>query len=172
MAAQSHTTSRRALLGSLAAAPVFALAISAPATAAPQINAKPWLQALADYRQKEAAMNAYDRDYLIPISNEHAAFRGRYPTHYDFQADERARAVLDEIGTRYDPIQQRFDDLVDAHSDALLRLLATPAPNADALAIKLRAVQDYAPYERSYETAREVFSALTADAVRLSQGRA
>jgi hypothetical protein len=67
-----------------------------------------WQRAHATFRQAEDAMNAYDRDHMMPVI-------GDYP----------------------EGMQEHYDDLVDVCYEARVALYRTPAPSAAELAIKL-----------------------------------
>ena len=143
MAAGRHNLTRRALLGVGAAVPLAPGLHAAPTCPERSRGAptpSPWDRALAAYRRAEtelAAFRAYERS-LPPAARAWPACK---------------------------PLEERFGDLDCARLAALRRLLAAPAPDGPALALKLDLLVADQVWE--LEAADAAFAALRADARRL-----
>lgn len=148
MAATRHNLSRRAVLGAGVVAPAF-LAVPAAASAAPGPQApvpslhRRWSRALAGFRRSEARLAAF---------RAHAG--SLPPERREFPACE--------------PLEDRFDALESARLAHLRRLLAAPAPDLPALALKI----DLILADQAWELTGvdPCLAALQADARRLCLG--
>lgn len=140
MAAARDNLSRRSLLGAAVAAPAFLADSAVFPESAPRQNRKlyaRWGRALADYARAEAAVEAFRvRDYE-PAHRAFLAIRGRWLVRHDFACDPEASAVVSAALARFEPIEDRLNDLEIAQSSGLKRLLRTPAPDLRALALKI-----------------------------------
>lgn len=131
------STTRRGVLGVMTAIPALALpAISALAWSSE------WDGAKSAYLAADLAVKEHDRVYLTPVSERWTATRKQWPIDYDFKSDPAATAALDAISVDYDPVQARFDDLVDQEADAYEAMMRAPAPNMAAVHYKLRSGLD------------------------------
>ncbi|HYI64606.1 MAG TPA: hypothetical protein VEW71_06950 [Allosphingosinicella sp.] len=133
MAGRDHNYTRRAVLGAAFAVP--ALAGAGPSSASIALRAVPasastptlpspiegegtsrrWNRALAAFRRAEAALDAVARE----------------------------TSGLVGVGPEQDASEERFGDCLCAFYAAMRRLLRAPAPDLDALALKIALIVDY-----------------------------
>ena len=114
-----------------------------------QVHVPSWSRALAAYDRAEAKLAAFRRhvESLPPPARP---------------CPERSRRGASE------PLDDRFDDLECARLAALRWLLALPAPDLPALALKIHRIVDDQAWELS--NAEPALAALKADARRLCGG--
>ena len=114
------TTTRRALLGATFAAPVAATILTTPAAAGQGLFAA----RLAEYHRCCAVHEAWHKANMTPACAAHDAMKAGTD---EWQATlKRVFELEGEVG-----------EYVDRTSDALDKLLVTPAPDYAALAVKL-----------------------------------
>lgn len=175
MASDVSSPSRRGMLGILAAAPL-AGAVAAPAFANPQPNRVKWERRLARYR------------LLAALEVSHRKFGGYFETT-DKTARERL-LINDEYGSwnaagvdpqglqRVDAVFQAEEAISDLHCKrfaapadrAATLLVLTPAPDIDAVELKIKVIQDNDMVMwTAFEDGR-LMGAVAADVKRLSGG--
>jgi hypothetical protein len=163
MASREHSYTRRAILGAAVAVPVASFdrlrmsgkGAAGVGSARPSPRPRPqtgegvgapraWITALAAFCWAEADLKAFDRQSC-------AASAG--PIGRSFEAQE---ALDDE-----------FAGFVDAADGAMLRLLGTPAPDLDALVLKIALIGDHLVWEMT--GGEDCLAWLEADARRLAR---
>lgn len=140
MADNALTTNRRSFLSGSAAIVGAASLASIPSSLSAQAGPSRWEAVCAAYAQADRAVNDYDRDFLRPASNRFTAWRSQYPSNANIGEMPHIKADYDAASALYDPVQERFDALVDARSDALDALLLCPAPNVLAVTYKAEVI--------------------------------
>lgn len=163
MAAARNNLSRRAVLGAAFAVPA-ALAPTEPARAP---DRRRWDRALAALRRAEAEADSFRTRRMRPAERAYRAVRARWPWDYDFTADSDAHAMLVAARAVHEPVEERLNDLADAATAAMLRLLAIPAPDLPALATKIALAVDHAVAE--LDSGDRCLALLKADGLRLSR---
>jgi hypothetical protein len=136
MAAARHNPTRRALLGAALGAPAL-LAAEAAAPPPPPAAVRGWHRALSAYRRAETALQSFQREGAATAERAYRAVRDRWPREYDFASDPGAQAIVAAALAEHEPFEAEFNRLASEQMDALRRILATPAPDLCALAIKI-----------------------------------
>lgn len=139
-----HSTTRRNVLGGMALATALT-AIGAPAIAAP-LNSE-WERALAAYERAVRDMNAFHRNHVEPANRHHEADATRENLQLVFNAEES------------------WFPYTGAAHDAAVELVRTPAPNMDALKIKLHVCNEVGLFDS--EWAADLIPSLIADTERM-----
>lgn len=166
MAAARNNLSRRTVLGAALAAPAL-FAANAGSGLLVKADRRRWDRALAALRRAEAAVEAFRIHHMHAADHAYQAVRGRWPHGYDFAADPQAHAALIAALAVHEPLEERLNDLADAATATMLRLLRIPAPDLPALATKIALAVDHAVAE--FEGGDRCLATLKADALRLSQ---
>ncbi len=134
MAEQPHSTSRREIFGTVATAAI-GVSLAIPASAASSSSA--WDRARRAYSIADEAMHHYDSQYYRPASERHYAWRSQWPMNANMADVPAMNAGWAVQSAHYDPIEARYDALVDARDAAAAALIATPAPTIGAVAMKI-----------------------------------
>lgn len=132
---QESNPSRRAVLGTFAAAPAF---VAIPASPVRASTPRDWDQAVADYHSAVAAVDRFHDEHHEPASERYFTIRDKWPMSHDWKADPIARPEIEAAMALFTPIEERFSDLVGEHAKAADALVALPAPNLEALALKVK----------------------------------
>lgn len=162
MASREHSFSRRALLGAAVAVPLLPLTepaqgfgggASPPAVPLQPMHPPPappcvqegeaWSEIFRAYRRAEAVMERFQE-----ASSAKAYGPGRRP--FDEQ----------------EALDARFGEIVDVADGAMLALLRAPAPDLEALAVKIALISDHLVWE--LEGGEDCLAWLEADARRLA----
>ena len=147
MAAARNNLSRRAVLGAAFAAPAAALATTAEARPVRARDRRRWDRALAALRRAEAKAEAFLLDHVQPADRACHAVRDRWPRNHDFSADRDAQAAVAAALAVHEPLEEHLNDLAQAATAAIMRLLQIPAPDLPALATKIAFAVDHAVVE-------------------------
>ena len=139
-----HKLSRRALLGAVCASPLLPSSRRKPGPQGDPLGALP--SGIPDQVRD-------DEDSFVVTIWDRALARFH-----------EARTILDTA--RSEPDQDRYDALLDAHTDALSTLLALPAPDLAAIAAKLEIIVPHLAWELT--GAEDCLEILRQDAHRLA----
>lgn len=157
---RAFSGNRRTVLSSFAAIGAVA-ALPVAVIARPATNRAAWDAAMAEYVRADRAMNQFHDDVLNPAFDRlMAAERAK-----DALGTETAKAAHKAEFAAYDPLEDRFDDLVMERFDAVNTLGKVPAPDRAALKRKM----DILVTEERWQCddMGELFMAIHADFARL-----
>ncbi len=84
---------------------------------------------------------------MRPADRAYHAVRDRWPRNYDFSADPEAEAAVSGALAGHEPLEEHLNDLADATTAAIMRLLGIPAPDLPALALKIVLAVDHSIVE-------------------------
>lgn len=159
MATNTLAASRRAVILGLAGTAAFAgtirAAIAAPVTKT--TDRTKWERRLAIYRHRLAAEEAFHARYVKPVTDDYAR---RFPEGSRPASEEQRRAF-----DRCLEAEGGFDDCVSKTSTARENLLLSPAPDHDAVALKLRITMESEQFDCG--GINHIGEALMADMARL-----
>ena len=172
MASQPDTTvtSRRAILGGIALAGAVAAAPSA-ATASLSADRQVWNRRVAEWRKLNALMNAERKWGACSRSNEDLK-----RLEYEMVAKHgtwQAAFASEEDGARCAAFNKESDALcaaevanyVDPADRAAIALALTPAPDLDAMLLKIAVIEEHELDNMTWMT-RDVMDVLREDAAR------
>lgn len=128
-----------------------------------------WQATHSKFAEADAAFNTYSRDVIEPLERRYSVERAKWPTSHDFTADPVAAAAMDAVDYKEEERQQ--DALWSARASALIDVWQSPAPNASALATKLKLYHENEGWEldrsdRTTEQFKADAESLAARAVR------
>jgi len=135
---------RRKFIAASAGAAATTLTCSLPAIA----TAPPDTTSCGEWERKRAAYLAASRttddfrhNELDPAYERYKAWQGSWPSYRNVaQWPAEMRTEHGRLMEWYAPIEQRYNDLVDARTDGLNKMLMHPAPDSKAVVLKLEAV--------------------------------
>lgn len=160
MASREHSFTRRAVLGAAVAVPVAATTSSSRGA---QRRGDPALNCRASLAMTEGQEGAWD----VAL----AAYREADAVRAEFEVATSA-ASAGPGGRPFDE-QEALDDaygvFVDAADEAMLRLLKAPAPDLEALVVKIGLISAHSVWEN--DGGEDCLAWLEADARRLAEGR-
>lgn len=159
------SANRRSFLSAASFAVVTAVATKPEVTLAAPQSAE-WNKAHATYLAATKALGDFDRDFYTPACDRWEAWRGQWPNNARIEnhPDMLAEVAFEEA--LFDPVEERFDELVGARTDALLGLISTPAPHHHAIAVKVEVMMEDDMWEREFFG--DQMAHLQADLKRLS----
>ena len=114
-----------------------ALAATADAKAVRAPNRRRWDRTLAALRRAEASDGGLSRPSCAAGRSCLSCGPRPLAAHYDFSADPQAQAAVAAALAVHEPLEEHLNDLVEAMTAAIMRLLQIPAPDLPALAIKI-----------------------------------
>lgn len=124
-----------------------------------------WEKAYAEWLEADRVWHAFDDGPFADVNERFSRVRSQWPANYDFSSDPAARAEIDAVGY-YENLDE-CQDLCSAATDARIALYLLPAPNAAALATKLKIIS--AEEDWTLVRVDEIMSQITTDARRFGR---
>ncbi len=124
-----------------------------------------WQKAYAEWLEADRVWHAFDDGPFAQVNDRFSEVRSQWPANYDFTQDPAARAEIDAVGY-YEKLDE-CHDLCGAATNARIALYLLPAPNAAALATKLKIMS--AEEDWTLVRVDEIMKQITTDARRFGR---